>query len=552
MALLRYEIKIDGADRAEKALDGVDGAARDAAKGMQAADGASEGLGAALDTAGREAAEAERAFEAAARGAREAAKASDGAGEGVGGLNDKIKGGLAGFDEMQGRLGQVANAMNLLSGVAIVGMVTGLRDSIQAVYESTEAGKAHKAQLEATSAAISSVVDWLKQQKSVTAATTAATWAKINADRAQQLVSGKLTELIQKQHDVQVEYASTLRELAILKERNLGLDGFSERMGTAIAGQQTILAQRAERLRDELIKLNAERENEQASLIAINREVERASRLLDKSRGNRGRDLLEARRHAAAVREAEEAYFRLVERQASVQSGIRRRGAAVARQRAEEAQADQEHAEEALSTLSRLRAAYAAHAQAQVDEAARVAEAKAAEAAAWAQTGAAVISSAASTAEALGASAAVVAGLKIAENVARAAEEVALAVAAAAREDVKGAVVHGFAAAAHVAAAIKWGSDALGGGGGTASTGGATAASAPAPPSSPPRDTVSAGDRQRNDLRGGDTYVSFNGAPIHTRAEVQDTIIRAQDEAGKRRTRRRADLGRIDSRRGRR
>ena len=62
MALLRYEIKIDGADRAEKALDGVDGAARDAAKGMQAADGASEGLGAALDTAGREAAEAERAF----------------------------------------------------------------------------------------------------------------------------------------------------------------------------------------------------------------------------------------------------------------------------------------------------------------------------------------------------------------------------------------------------------------------------------------------------------------------------------------------------------
>lgn len=287
MGILSWDLEVKGADKAEKAIEGVDDAARAAADGMKAADGAADQLGRGLSESEKAARKADAAFEDAARSAEKAGRAADGAGDGVGGLNDRVRDGLTGFDEFGGRLGQVANALNVLSGVAIVGMVTGLRDAVTAMYESTEAGQAAKVAAEAQAAAISGVVDWLKQQKEITEATTAATWAKINADRAQAISADELNKVITRQYDAQREYAEALRELGILREQfgergeKLGVSGFGK-APEELRRMQRLQAQ-VKSLGEELIELDKTREAEQNRLIAINNAVNKATAALDRS-----------------------------------------------------------------------------------------------------------------------------------------------------------------------------------------------------------------------------------------------------------------------------
>jgi hypothetical protein len=552
MGLLSWDLEVNGADKAEAAIEAVDKSAREAADGMKAADKASDQLGQGLDGAAAAAKEADAAFDGAAASAREAARASDDAGDGVGGLNDRVREGLTGFDEFGGRIGQISNALNVLSGVAIVGMVTGFRDAVTAMYEATEAGQAAKVASEAQAGAISSVVDWLKEQKEITEQTTAATWAKINADRAQAISADELNKVITRQYDAQREYAEALRELGILREQfgergeALGVSGFGKAPEELRRMQR--LQATVKELGAELIELDKVREAEQARLIAINNEVNKAATALDKSGTTFDEHTASVQAHADALRSDAEAAAELLDfvEELDVEAamaGIFDPDAfpdpeAILGDLAAYAEAQ---ADAVLDQFRRISGAAE-------DKADRIDRAAAQEAAAYAASTAAALGAAASLAEALGASSAIVSAIKIAENVAAATEAGAKALVAGAEGNIPSAIAYGAGAVEHVAAAIDWGADALGGGGGsTPST------STPTPPTSSPRDTVEAGDRSRNQPMTGALTVQFmNAQPLATKAEIQDAILQAQNEAGRRRDRTRVDYDRTATRRGRR
>ncbi len=551
MGLLSWDLEVKGAADAEKAIEAVDKSAREAAEGMKKADKASDDLGAGFDGAAAAAKDADAAFDGAAAAAREAARASDSAGDGVGGLNDRVRDGLSGFDEFGGRLGQVANALNVLSGVAIVGMVTGLRDAVTAMYEATEAGQAAKVAAEAQAAAISGVVDWLKEQKEITEQTTAATWAKINADRAQAISADELNKVITRQYDAQREYAEALRELSILREQfgergeALGVSGFG-RAPEELRRMQR-LQEQVKSLGAELVELDKTREAEQARLIAINAEVQKAAGALDKSGTTFDEHTASVQAHADALKSDAEAAAELMGfvEELNVEAALdgifdpdtalnpeALFGDIVAYAEAQ--------AESVVDAFRRI--GFAAE-----DKADKIDKAAAQEAAAYAASTAAALGAAASLAEALGASSAIVSAIKIAENIAAATEAGAKALVAGAEGNIPAAVAFGAGAVEHVAAAIDWGADALGGGGG-----GTPSTSTPSPPTSSPRDTVEAGDRSRNQPMTGALTVQFmNAQPLATKAEIQDAILQAQNEAGRRRDRTRVDYDRT-SRRGRR
>lgn len=162
-------------------------------------------------------------------------------------------------------------------------------------------------------------------------------------------------------------------------------------------------------------------------------------------------------------------------------------------------------------------------------------EAAAKEASAYAASAEAALGAAATLAEALGASAEVIAGINIAKEVAGAASEVAASAASAAVYDVPGAIAHGVAAAAHVAAAVKWGSDALGGGGGGGGAASAPSGGKKAAPATN-KETVSSGDRERNRPSAEPPLnLYFQGQPLETRTDIQDAVIIARREGYKRR-----------------
>lgn len=299
------------ADRVDEALDAVAQQVDEVTRHTTSGKKALGAYGDEMEDARRRAERAGDAIDEMGRSAQRAEGGAKGLDGGLQGVNERVKTGLQGFDEMQGRLGQFTNALNLLSGVAIVGMITGIRDSVTALYEYTEAGQAAKVADEARTTAISGVVDWLKQQKTITEQTTAATWAKINADRAQAVSSERLSKVITESYDVQTEYAKVLRELAILKEKNIGLDGFSERSGTGVKGAQTLLTERAERLRTKLVELNDEREREQARLVAINQLVDDASKTLDKSATSFDESTAAVVRSEAAIDAATQSWMEL-------------------------------------------------------------------------------------------------------------------------------------------------------------------------------------------------------------------------------------------------
>ncbi len=519
MAMIRdvkYKATVEGFDRAESEIKDTDRAATGAADGIGR-------LGDELTEAGRDAEQAARSFQKA-----EAETA---------GLNDRVKDGLSGFDEMQGRLGQVTNALNLLSGVALVGMITGIRDSVNALYEMTAAGKAAKVAAEAQSAAISGVVDWLKQQKEITEATTAATWAKINADRAQSISADRLQKVIDRQVTAQEEYAVALRDLGILREKfgergeALGVSGFGKAPEELRRMQR--LQEQVKALGAELQDLDKQRTAESNRLALINREVNKATAALEKQ--------AEATETTAkAMKAAADTTAEALQNRQAVASRYFTWRAEREAEEAARAQAAREQERELendrIAGLRRLQAAYRKYAADTIAEAQRVEQAKYAEAAAWASAGGDIAGSIGALAETMGASSKVLGGIKAAENIANAVEQGAKALAAFA----PGPTFNPAAGAAHTAAAIqfsaaavKWGVDELGGGGASAPS----TASAGSGGGNPAR-TIGSGDRGGS-TGGGETVINVNfaGQPLATRADIQDVVTTSLAAAQNRRGR---------------
>lgn len=166
------------------------------------------------------------------------------------------------------------------------------------------------------------------------------------------------------------------------------------------------------------------------------------------------------------VSAAPDTFFADVEQQAAIQSGLRARAQAVIDANQAMVDSDLAAERERRAALGRLSQAYAEHA-ARVEASAQASTlAILSEAQAYASAGSAALSSLSGIAEMAGASAGALATIKIAENIANATEQGAKALAAGAIGNIPGAVAHGAAAAQHVAAAVKWGVDALGGSGG--------------------------------------------------------------------------------------
>lgn len=269
------------ADRVDKALDAVAQQVGDVTQATNKGKGSLDAYSQEMEDVQRRADRAGDALDEMARSATRADHASDELGGGLGGVNDQVREGLSGFDEMGGRLGQVTNALNLLSGVALVGLVEGLTAGITKIYEMTEAGARAKAVEEARATAISAVVEFLKQQKSITEQTTAATWGLINAQTAQTLSSEKLSTVITEQYDLQAEFGELVidigrRRAAGEREYDFGVTG---RIRTQLGHQ----IQRYETMRDKLVELDKVRAEEQARLIAINNTLNAATGALDKS-----------------------------------------------------------------------------------------------------------------------------------------------------------------------------------------------------------------------------------------------------------------------------
>lgn len=235
-----YKATVSGFDRAEKAIEDTD-----------------------------------RALDGAVDGAGKAGTALKGAG-------DKAKAGGAGFEAFEKQIGGLNKLLTGFGAVGIPGAVMALLDLRETVIGWTDAGKAATAQAEATAGAVDSMVGKLKAQADATKVTTDATWAMINAQVAQELAGRGLTQTTAEIIEKQTAYAKVLRDLAIHKERNTGLDGFSQREGTAILGQQTLLAQRADQLRGELTELNATWEQQKAALASATTLLNTATSAIDR------------------------------------------------------------------------------------------------------------------------------------------------------------------------------------------------------------------------------------------------------------------------------
>lgn len=259
---VRYEIEVTGAVQAADAIGQVDGAATDAAD--------------ALNDSGDAAAAAARDYAKAGAAARSLGDRFDG-------LNDRAAKVGGRFGDVRSRLGEIEDAFMVFSGVAIAEMVGGLTEAAVRLYEWTEAGKAAKVAAEAQAAAVEGVVGKMTALSRVTRVATDDIFRLISAQIAQETASKGLVETTGKILERQTEYAETLRDLARLKEQGLGLDTFNHRMGTAIAGQQTILAQRAKRLHDELAELNAQFEAQKGSLGSATQLIEGLTKTIDKA-----------------------------------------------------------------------------------------------------------------------------------------------------------------------------------------------------------------------------------------------------------------------------
>lgn len=513
---IAYVATVQGFDTAAAALDATDAAAAGAERSIAGAGDAATSAGAAF--AGAEAKAA-----GLAGGLDDAGKAAKQNGNAI--------------EAFEKRVGAVSKLLGGFGLLAIPGALSALADFATGLYGWTDAGKAAAAQAEATEGAIDAMVARLIAQADATRVATDTAWALVNAQVAQELSSKGLTTTTAEIIATQAEYAKVLRDLAIHKERNTGLDRFNERSGTAVAGAQTDLTLRAERLRGELVALNGTWEEQRAQLAS-------AAGLLRQTTAEFDRQGGAVKATAATVATEVRSYADVLYDMLAPGNEAAAAGEAA---RAEELRRAGEAAVEssrmAWGGLADQRAAFHAASAERVQEARREAQAQAASAAAWAASGSAAIGAVAGLAEAVGVGAEVVAAIRVAEEIASAASEGAKAAASAAVYDIPGAIAHGAAAALHVAAAVKWGSDALGGGGG----GGASKPATPAAAAPSPERTVSAGDRDRGG--GGDAYYfSFQGQPLYTVAEMQDGIARALDASGYRRGAARVDVTRIQRR----
>jgi len=124
---VRYRFTETGADQVEAALEGVDRAADSAAAAGDRAGGSFKGLSQSMQ-------------------------------DGLAPIDDHLRG----FDALQGRLGQIANAVNLLSGVAIFNMVKGFVDAAGAMRDwivDAEGAKKAAEELKAAQAELQKSVD---------------------------------------------------------------------------------------------------------------------------------------------------------------------------------------------------------------------------------------------------------------------------------------------------------------------------------------------------------------------------------------------------------
>lgn len=580
---VRYDIQVTGAVRAAEDIGRVDDAADDAAR--------------ALDASGDAAAAAGRDYAKAGASARSLGDRFDD-------INDRAAKVGGRFGDVRSRLGEMEDAFMVFSGVAIAEMIGGLTEAAVRLYQWTDAGKAAKIAAEAQAAAIQAVVGKMASLSRVTRVATDDIFRLISAQIAQEAASKGLTETTAKIIEKQRTYADTLYELHRLKEQNLGLDRFNERSGTAIAGAQTILANRAKRLHDELVGLNTEFERQKTAMGGATQLIEGLTKAIEKA--GAAAPTIKAASAATgqlvgwlteldlAAHQASTALGDLFEQLARTMGEIREPGRGMEEVGADMAAAFHEardaavqlvrdtHAEiltgatawetwsdyalgaidavsSALGSVSVAMGAIAereltirrnavSSAQAQLDAAQTAEERAAAEEKVY-KAQLALQRAEREAAEARRAFMVLEFALEGAKMAAKSIESAALASFLAALPFGVGAPY----VPAAVTAAVTYGTAAAAYGVAAVATGATPTAAAGAPPA--PGDdalvdsTVNAGDRDR---REGDTVVNLNfqGQPFETRNDIHDAMIGGLDAASRRRGRPRADFAALQ-RRGR-
>lgn len=154
----------------------------------------------------------------------------------------------------------------LTCGVALVGMVTGIRDGVTALYEMTDAGKAAKASSEAMTKAIGK----LESLANATNVSRDVFFSLIAAQAAQGEAGARLREIAAEIQEVQAEYAIQLRDLAIYQEEaRQNAYGYSE--------QAFVTEYEVHKLAKRLTELNAEFDQQKAIFSGASQQIKSAT-----------------------------------------------------------------------------------------------------------------------------------------------------------------------------------------------------------------------------------------------------------------------------------
>lgn len=130
----------------------------------------------------------------------------------------------------------------LTCGVALVGMVTGIRDGVTALYEMTDAGDVSRDAL----------------------------FSLITAQAAQGEAGARLREIAAEIQEVQAEYAIQLRDLAIYQEETRqNAYGYSE--------QTFVTEYEVHKLAKRLTELNAEFDQQKAIFLGASQQIKAAT-----------------------------------------------------------------------------------------------------------------------------------------------------------------------------------------------------------------------------------------------------------------------------------
>lgn len=481
---------------------------------------------------------AERALDDVGKAAKDASEETASATDSVKGLSESLgeTGAAAGellgaFDKVSGVLGQVGNAAKVLSGVAILELIL----QFKAFYETMLVNAEELERQKQLTEALAGAYDGLSN--AIRAAEKEAKLAEFSTSPEVQMQLAGFEARIKDETFRLTEIQKKLLELGPEQKKTAELAAKASALGSFDLAAR--LREKAAKQLEEVRKLETEQIERSIELAAVQSEREVAVINLTRAEEKRLKDIAET---LGIEEEKRGAVAKAVDEQASAYERMRQAfffQLAVGQDALRDALIGLADGAEATETAAAVFAAVRAGQQLVVDGYTAIGNAVqqvgavqeyihqqnmqmiAAEVEADAARVQGVVGSAAFLAEQLGASTQLLAGLKAADAIADAATETAKAFASAASYDFWAATQHGLSAAGFAVAAAKHLATAAGGGGGGGGGGGAPALSAP----SPPTDSDIAGGGARGGARGDSVInVTFAGDVYDTR-EAADRAL---------------------------